>query len=37
LANMLALRTVGRRLFTDHYEPRLSVDGQTTRPATEAP
>jgi cellulose synthase/poly-beta-1,6-N-acetylglucosamine synthase-like glycosyltransferase len=35
-ANMLTLRTVGRRLFTDHYEPRLSVDGRTTRPATEA-
>jgi cellulose synthase/poly-beta-1,6-N-acetylglucosamine synthase-like glycosyltransferase len=35
-ANMLTLRTLGRRLFTDHYEPRLPVDGQATKPATES-
>jgi hypothetical protein len=35
-ANMLTLRTLGRRLFTDHYEPRLPVDGRATKPATES-
>ena len=25
-ANMLTLKTLGRRLFADHYEPKLSTE-----------
>jgi len=36
-ANVLTLKILGRRLFDDHYEPRLSLEGREPVPATESP
>jgi hypothetical protein len=35
-ANLVTLKTVGRRLYDDHYEPRLPRGGRVPVPATES-